>query len=143
MPLRPSRRDLILSAVAAAVASGAPAAPALAASPLDLDAFLALSATLTGTPAKDLDRDAASALLAGFAATGNGPALAALAADPAADADVADALVAAWYSGVYDTGKGEAVATYNGALVWNALTFTKPQGNCGGELGYWSQPPAT
>ena len=26
-------------------------------------------------------------------------------------------------------------------IVWQALTFTKPFGECGGETGYWADPP--
>jgi hypothetical protein len=33
------------------------------------------------------------------------------------------------------------VATFTDALVWNALTFTKPWAECGGETGYWANPP--
>jgi hypothetical protein len=48
-------------------------------------------------------------------------------------------VVAAWYSGMVD-GK---VVTYTGALAWNAVPFTKPNGYCGGAFGYWSDPPAS
>jgi hypothetical protein len=54
---------------------------------------------------------------------------------------LANAIVAAWYSGVYDGAKGPAVADFTGALVWDALTYTKPFGECGGATGYWSDPP--
>ena len=54
---------------------------------------------------------------------------------------VADAIVAAWYSGLYDTGWGQAVSDFNGALVWAAMTFTKPWANCGGATGYWADAP--
>jgi hypothetical protein len=57
------------------------------------------------------------------------------------DAKLADAIVADWYSGLYYTGHGTAVSDFNGALVWNALSFTKPFGSYGGEIGYWADPP--
>lgn len=38
---------------------------------------------------------------------------------------------------------GVTVADLNGALLWDALAFTKPWGSCGGETGYWRDPPAT
>jgi hypothetical protein len=142
MPPILTRRDAILSALAAAIATAGPAGFAVADSSLDVDGFLALSSTLTGTAASSLDRDVATTLLGAFIATGNGDALKRLMANPASDRELGDAIVAAWYSGVYSTGKGEAVATFNDALVWQALTFTKAPGNCGGEAGYWSQPPS-
>jgi hypothetical protein len=55
--------------------------------------------------------------------------------------ELADAIVAAWYSGVYDTGHGQAVASFDQALLWNALSFTKPFAQCGGVTGYWADPP--
>jgi Membrane bound FAD containing D-sorbitol dehydrogenase len=55
---------------------------------------------------------------------------------------VADDIVAAWYSGTYDTPAGPAVAGFTDALLWNALDFTKPPGFCGGETGYWADPPS-
>ena len=33
------------------------------------------------------------------------------------------------------------MSDFNGALVWNALAFTKPFGDCGGATGYWADPP--
>jgi len=81
--------------------------------------------------------------LAGLLATGKESDLAALEhGHIGKDFDtLADAIVASWYSGIYDSGHGEAVATFDQALMWNALTFTKPFGWCGGDTGYWTQPP--
>lgn len=143
MPLTLTRRAAILGAVAAAIVSAGPsgfARLAAAEGDLDVDGFLALSATLTGAAPALLDRDVAATLLGAFVATGNGDGLKRLRVDPVSDKELADAIVAAWYSGVYATGKGDAVATYNDALVWQALSFTKPPGNCGGPSGYWSLP---
>jgi len=56
-------------------------------------------------------------------------------------ATLANAIVGAWYSGVYSTAGGQAVATFDHALLWNAMTFTKPFGECGGDTGYWSAAP--
>jgi hypothetical protein len=141
MPPILTRRDAILSALAAAIAAAGPTGFAAAGGELDVDGFLALSMTLTGAAASSLDRDVATILLGAFIATGNGDALKRLMADPASDRELGNAIVGAWYSGVYSTGKDEAVATFNDALVWQALSFTKAPGNCGGETGYWSQPP--
>lgn len=60
--------------------------------------------------------------------------------DPAARS-LADAILNMWYTGIYTTADGEqAVATYVGALVWRAITFTKPLTVCGSP-GFWAQPP--
>ena len=141
--MRLTRRDAILRSVAAAVASaGMTGFPTglFAQAELTADQFLQLSERLTGT--SGLDQDVAKTLLGGFVATGHGSALADLArSDPVPGSPLADAIVAAWYSGLYETSKGPAVSDFNGALVWNALSFTKPFANCGGEIGYWSNPP--
>ena len=47
----------------------------------------------------------------------------------------------AWYSGLYERNGAPAVGDFEGALVWSALTFSKPWGECGGETGYWADPP--
>ncbi len=138
-----TRRTAILRSVAAAIAAAGPAgfAPGVfAQADLSVDQFLELSERLTG--ASGLDEDVASTLLGGFLATGHGPALVELArAEPVPASPLADAIVAAWYSGLYDTGHGTAVSDFNGALVWTALSFTKPFGSCGGATGYWADPP--
>jgi hypothetical protein len=136
-----TRRDAIFAAVSASVAAvGAAGFPAalLAQGEVTTDEFLALSERLTG--GSGLDRGVAETLLGGFLATGNGPGLRVLVGGTETG-PLADAIVTAWYSGLYDTGRGEAVADFEGALVWNALTFTKPFGDCGGETGYWADPP--
>ena len=56
---------------------------------------------------------------------------------------LADDIVAAWYSGSYDTGTGLASIGLTNALVWDALDFTKPSGFCGGLTGYWGDAPRT
>jgi hypothetical protein len=135
------RRDVLLAALAAAVAAGLPPG-SWAAAPMDVDGFLALSERLTRS--SGLDAGIAKTLLGGFLATGQGPGLAALAEGGTAaqgQAALADALVAAWYSGVYDSGHGQAVADFDGALLWTALSFTKPFAQYGGATGYWADPP--
>jgi len=140
-----TRRDLILSSLGAAIAAAGSAgfpATLYAAGEVTVDAFLSLSEQLTEV--KDLDRDVATTILGGLLATGHGPALATLVkeeADFASHTDLANAIVAAWYSGVYDSGSGQAVATFTEALVWNALAFSKPWAECGGETGYWADAP--
>ena len=138
-----SRRDLLARVAAAIAVAGTAGFPSAlyAAAKVTLDQFIALSEWLTQTP--DLDPGIAKTLLGGFLATGNGPALAQLAKKQDEHGAVANAVVAAWYSGIYDTGKGKAVATVDEALMWKALTFTKPFAFCGGDTGYWANPPET
>jgi hypothetical protein len=141
--VRITRRDVILRSVATAFTAlgptGFPSA-VFAQAEVGVDQFLQLSERLTG--ASGLDADIATTLLGGFLAAGHGSALAELVQPPSVPASpLADAIVAAWYSGLYDTGHGTAVSDFNGALLWNALSFTKPFGSCGGEIGYWADPP--
>jgi len=135
-----TRRELMLSSAAIAIVTtaGFPLS-AFAQTPVTLDQFLALSEHLTG--ASDLDPGTAKTLLDGLVATGKGAALSSLVAEGNEAGALANAIVGSWYSGIYDDGSGPAVATFNDALVWNALTFTKPFASCGGETGYWSEPP--
>ena len=147
MRISMTRRQLLHASVGlAVVAAGAGGlAPRLQAQgPVTAGQFLALSTSLTG--AADLDPAVAATLLRGFLAAGHGATLAGLVAgsgesDPAAHR-LADEIVAAWYSGLYDDGKSVGVAGYDQALLWRALAFTKPLGTCGGETGYWGDPPA-
>jgi Membrane bound FAD containing D-sorbitol dehydrogenase len=138
-----SRRNLVIGgASAAALAAGFPRS-AGAQQSVTVDQFRALSARLTGAAVSDLDASMAGKLLDGFVSMGRGPVLARLAADPGSSTGtVADDIVAAWYSGTYDTPAGQAVAGFTDALLWNALAFTKPPGFCGGETGYWADPPS-
>ena len=132
-----TRRDLIVGgASAATVAVGAPLA-AGASDTITVDAFRALSARLTGVALTDLDTKAAGKLLDGFISLGRESDLAALAVDPAASTGrLANAIVAAWYSGRI----GAATIGLNQALLWKVLDFTKPPGECGGATGYWTDP---
>jgi Membrane bound FAD containing D-sorbitol dehydrogenase len=138
-----NRRELIAGVAAAIAAAGTAGFPhaLYAAAKVTVAQFIALSEWLTGT--SELDAGVAKTLLGGFLATGNGPALAQLANKQSANGPVANAVVAAWYTGMYETGKGRAVATADRALMWNVLTFTKPIATCGGATGYWAFPPET
>ena len=97
----------------------------------------------------------ASAMLNALASAIGAPTLAqiaALASSTPADR-LADALraakldapaakvVVALYSGVVDTPKGPVVFTYNEALAWQAVPWTKPNALCGGQTDYWSSAP--
>lgn len=139
----PTRRDLLADVAAAIAVAGTAGFPRdlWADTAVSPEQFLALSQRLTGVPG--LDPAVAKTLLGGFLATGNGAALAALVAAARPGGPLADAIVAAWYAGVYDSAAGRpAVATFSDALLWNALSFTKPPSQCGGETGYWARPPA-
>jgi hypothetical protein len=50
----------------------------------------------------------------------------------------AETVVAALYTGQV----GTRVISYDGALVWQALGWTKPNASCGGTTGYWADKPA-
>jgi hypothetical protein len=138
-----SRRSLVVGgASAAALVAGSPLR-AGAQETVTVEQFRALSARLSGAALADLDATMAGKLLDGFVSMGRGPALALLAADPqVTTGTVADDVVAAWYTGTYDTPAGPAVAGFTDALLWNAVDFTKPPGWCGGATGYWADPPS-
>jgi len=138
-----TRRALMLSSAGMTLALAAGLSrPAQGRDTISLDDFLKVSARLTEADAADLDPGAAKTILDGLVSIGRGPGLMLLSEDPdVAAGTVADDIVAAWYSGVCDTDRGEALATFTGALVWSALDYTKPFGSCGGETGYWAEPP--
>lgn len=53
----------------------------------------------------------------------------------------AEVVVAALFTGQVDTPKGPRVISYDNALVWQALPWTKPNAWCGGDTDYWSAKP--
>jgi hypothetical protein len=145
--------------------SGAnPADPAATPAPgaIGLDAFLALSAVLTGIDnlnpqvgqvyldslAVSQEFDVSLAELydqAGFAANAAPPAIEDLAGrglfENESTRALADKIIEYWYSGVYDTPDGEqAVATFADALVWRAVRYTKPLTVCAAP-GFWALAP--
>jgi len=141
-----SRRELLAGGAAAALAvmAGAPdARSAVASANPTLDGFMALSGRLAGHA--PLDATMGKNILDGFIAAGRGAEIAALIADAPqqnSTSKSADAIVAAWYSGLSPAPGARTVTGFNEALVWDALTYTKPWGSCGGETGYWADPPA-
>lgn len=140
-----SRRELLAGgavSVLALVAGKSFNATAAATPPTSFDAFMALSGKLAGH--MPLDATMGQNILNGFIAAGQESDIAALIADPATDkSKIAGAVVAAWYSGLSPVADAREVTGFNEALVWDALTYTKPWGSCGGETGYWGDPPAT
>ena len=141
-----SRRDLLRNgtSVASMLVVGVQfTAPADAAASPTLDQFLDMSRNVTAQ--SSLDKDMGRSIFDAFVSAGHAEDLATLIADPAAErsnSKIADAVVAAWYSGLSPLPGARQVTGFNDALVWNALDYTKPWGNCGGETGYWSEPPA-
>ena len=153
-----SRREVLLCFAALVVSSGlgkgwaAPAAPG--ATPLSLDDFVSMVSALCGIDASD-----SSIAKPYLDAVGTGETLqeltrlaAVVKATPGdgmdqaiADAhleSVANAVVAAFYSGEMPSPGGEKVLSYLDALVWQAVeSFTKPPSICGGAFGYWADPP--
>ena len=115
---------------------------AMAASPqaARVEAFVALSARLTGFPASILDRRFAATLLHGLAATGHQSALeAVLADDQCADCSATEIeIVSAWYSGLVPQESGAIVGTLNDALIWRAAAFATPPSIC---APGWERPP--
>ncbi|MBM7070057.1 ribonucleotide-diphosphate reductase subunit alpha [Actibacterium sp. 188UL27-1] len=92
------------------------------------------------TGAGGLSDDIASDMLSAFEAAGKGSDIAAL-LDGEADRPLENEIVAAWYSGVSPNPDDDTVLTYTDALMWSAMTYTKPLGFCGGGMGYWTEPP--
>jgi hypothetical protein len=136
-----TRREILAGVAAAIAAAGTAGFPTslYAEAGLTVDDFLALSERLTGK--KPLDAAVAAKLLGGFVASGKGDGILQLMRGDEIDGSLSGAIVGAWYSGLYETGWGQAVSDFNGALVWAAMTYTKPWANCGGETGYWADAP--
>lgn len=143
VPVVTSRRDMIRGLLAGLLsAAGAmPGAVAAGETPTVAD-FIAFSEHLM--EAKGLDPAMGADILGAFVDVGQGEALASLMAESGpidAVNTMANAVVAAWYSGLSTRTAGEVVTDFNGALMWDALSFTKPWGSCGGATGYWGDPP--
>lgn len=124
--------------LALAIATGWPGS--VNAATIDPETFVTLSQKLTGK--QDLDAEYVSQFLRAFEAVGKGGDLASLAAGED-HPQLANEIVAAWYTGVSPDPASEEVVTYTEALMWPAMSYTKPMGYCGGAMGYWADPPAT
>lgn len=125
-----------VAAVPAAPSSGGAASDAAPSTP-----FADLCARLTGFPAAALPPGFAAALHGALLSAGRGDALDA-ALQGASDAALECDIIAACYSGVLPGVDGPVVASFYGALVWEAASFAVPRGACAG-AGSWSKrPPA-
>jgi hypothetical protein len=131
--------------------------PAPTPEPIDpeLARFLALSSALTGFEqlSPELGRVYLASLPAGaggmletlYGQAGAGiPSLEGLESAGAfaneATRTLADTIATYWYTGVYDNGGRQTVATSVDALAWKAI-YTKPNTICGPFSGFWQEPP--
>lgn len=141
-----SRRELLRSGTSAAsilIVGVQSIPPASAATSPSLDLFIAISKKLMGQTS--LDSGMGKNISEAFVAVGRSGDIAALFEDATSERNqtgIANAIVAAWYSGISPLPGAREVTGFNEALVWNALSYTKPWGSCGGETGYWADPPA-
>ncbi|WP_164512344.1 sugar dehydrogenase complex small subunit [Oceaniglobus ichthyenteri] len=106
---------------------------------MDTEAFLALSENLLNK--ESLYEDVGAKILKSFVAMGKEDEISAL-ADGQSDEDLANDIVAAWYTGISPDPDDLQVVTYTDALIWQAMSYSKPMAFCGGGVGYWSEPPA-
>lgn len=150
------RRALLqaLGALAMAPLPGCTLIPSATDAPaIDAASFTRLSAALAGYPT--VDAEASQRMLAAFATPQRRAALARLAQTvaehPGAGMDaairargldaIANELVGAWYSGVVSRPGGADLVLYTDALVWAAMGYVGPMGQCRGETGHWARAP--
>ncbi|MDF1609200.1 sugar dehydrogenase complex small subunit [Hoeflea sp. YIM 152468] len=138
--LSATRRSVLTGGTALAVSGFAPWPGKAFAATVDIDDFLDLSIKLTGNP--DLAAEDAAKMLQAFKSIGKAEELAAL-VEGNANPDLSNGIVAAWYSGVSPDPESNEVITYTEALMWPAMSYSKPMGYCGGATGYWADPPAS
>jgi len=148
-----TRREL-LKGLAGLAASGL-VPQALAQGTLPPAQFSALSKAVAGYAYSD--RRVAAAMLSALAAAVGAANLARLAllasSTPAPQLSAAlkaanleataETVIAALYSGMVITSHGPRVISYDQALVWQALPWTKPNAFCGGETNYWADAPSS
>lgn len=138
-PLSSTRRNILIGGSALAVTPFITWPGEASAAELDAETFLELSQKLTGQ--QDLDADYAAEMLEAYKSIGKAADIAELASG-SENPELANDIVAAWYSGVSPDPDSNEVITYTEALMWGAMSFTKPMGYCGGQTGYWADPPA-
>lgn len=135
-----TRRDFAIR-LASLVAAGV-AHPALGQD--ELQSFRSLSARLTGFSEDEIDPELALDMIEGLRAAGVGAELGELLLNAAVESDneLARRIAVAWYSGMHPIAAGTSLRTYYDALVWRALEYTRPPGQCSAAPGDWSGPPA-
>jgi len=157
-PVNWTRRSFLISLTG--LAGAALGCSFFSPTPITLDDFMTLSRGLTAQPLTSLS-DTGQVYLQAFNASP--PSAAALSrlyhksgmwkqAPPASFAELeqsgifsdpdtaktADAVITCWYSGVYQTASGPAVATFHNALGWTTLGFTTAKSWCHG--AWWEKP---
>ena len=137
-PVTLTRRGLLSAVSAMSVLSLSHWPGRAQAANLDVDAFLALSQKLTVQ--NSLSVGTAEGMLKAFSATGREDDISALAAGNSDD-ELANSIVASWYTGESPDPDDLQVLTYTDALIWKAMDYTKPLAFCGGGVGYWADPP--
>ena len=147
-----TRREMLQGLAALAASGWMP--PALAQATMPAAQFSALSMAIAGNAYAD--PKVASAMLRALTQAVGGDKLARLAkiaaSTPPAQLDAAiagaglgapaETVVAALFSGIVDTPRGPRVISYDQALVWQALAWTKPNAFCGGQTNYWASAPS-
>lgn len=147
-------RRKLLHGLAALVASGYMPAGTAQTAPANVAAatFATMSRTIAGYA---YDDDLAGRMLAALTSAVGAANLAKIATLAAviAPGQLADELklagvdgaaaivVTALYSGVVETTRGAVVITYDRALAWQAVPWTKPNAECGGPTNYWATVP--
>jgi hypothetical protein len=149
-----TRRELLQGLAALAASGWMPAGLGQgAAAAVGAARFAALSTTLTGFAYQDAAL--ASAMLRALTDAVGADALARMATLAAVTAPdrlgdelriagvdkEAQAVLVALYSGVVTTPGGPVVLTYEQALAWQAVPWTKPNADCGGMTNYWAKAP--
>jgi hypothetical protein len=143
-----SRREFIgiVAAVTLAACSGARAP-----SPSQRDAFMALSAALTGY--NDLDPSIGAIYLQSLRALPDRAAALDALLQKTADVQrgaelndpqlrsIAAEILRDWYTGTYEGSDGLTTATWTQAVAWRACSFTKPPSLCAAP-GSWANRPA-
>jgi hypothetical protein len=154
LPAHPRRCELLLAVTALAALLRLPSATAAAG--IGVAEFRDLSIALTGYAPRDQflpGQFLPGQFLGAFAAEAEelGRLHAILRSEPAerweaaieaaALAELAQALIGAWYTGMVGEGPEQRVISYLDAFVWHACGFTKPPGKCDTDFGAWAEQP--
>jgi hypothetical protein len=149
LPVR--RRDLLVAA--AALTTGGQTRRAMAAATIDPARFRSISAKLCGVGLDDLEFAKAieAVLLSDASAAQITSLLDVVETTPATSLDaaiarhgldeLADRLVALWYSGMTATPGGQRVLSFTSAAAWTATGYAKPPTYCAPQFGSWADKP--
>jgi hypothetical protein len=149
LPVR--RRDLLVAA--AALYAGGQMRRATAAATIDPGRFQSISVKLCGVGLDDLDFAKAieAVLLSDTSSVDLASLLDLVEATPIASLDaaiarhgldeLADRLVALWYSGMTATPGDQRVLSFTSAAAWTATGYAKPPTYCAPRFGSWADRP--